>query len=84
MNGILRPEVEHFSLADHIESSAWNMILSTTVELCLPTGKFQASAMEVSILRPKVESFSRSTLFSDWKLRMSFTKIVLNLTARRG
>ena len=37
MNGILRPEVENFSQAVSIESSVWNIILSTTVELCLPT-----------------------------------------------
>jgi hypothetical protein len=75
MNGILRPEVENFSLADSIESSARNMILSTRIELCLPTGKFQASTMEISILRPEVESFPRRMAFSDWMLRMSQSNI---------
>jgi len=71
MNGILRPEVEYFSLAASIESSGRNRILSSTVELCLPTGKCQASAREISILRPEVESFPRRMVFSEWNLRMS-------------
>jgi hypothetical protein len=83
MNGIIRPEVDNFSWADSIESSVWNMIPSTTVELCLLSGKFQASAREISILRPEVESFPRRMAFSDWKLRMSLSQIVFNLTARR-
>jgi len=83
MNGILRPEDENLSLADSIESSAWNMILFTTVELCLLSGKFQASAREISILLPEVESFPRRMAFSDWKLRMSLSQIVFNRTAGR-
>jgi len=67
MNGIRRADVEHFSLADSIESFARNMILSTSVELSLLTGKFQAAARESSILRPEVESFPRRMVFSDWK-----------------
>jgi hypothetical protein len=75
MNGILRPEVENFSLADSIECSARNMILSTRIELCLPTGKLQASNMEISILGPEVECFPRRMAFSDWMLRMSQSNI---------
>jgi hypothetical protein len=83
MNGNLRREVENFSIADSIESSAHNMILSATVEFCLVTGKIQVSAREISILRPEVESFLRRMAFSYWKLRMSLSQIVLNLTAGR-
>jgi len=81
MNGIIRPEVENFSPVDSIESSVRNMILSTTVELCLPTGKFQASAKDNLILRPEIESFPRRIASSDWKLTMSLSQIVLNPTA---
>jgi hypothetical protein len=81
MNDKLRQEVENFSLVDSIESSARNMILSTTVELCLLIGKLQASAREISILRPEVESFPRRMAFCNWKLRMSLRQLVLNLTA---
>jgi len=83
MNGILKTEVENLSLGDSMESSVWNMILSTTVELCLPSGKFQASAREISILRTEVESFPRKMAFSDWKLTMSLSQMVFNLTAGR-
>jgi hypothetical protein len=82
MNGILRPGAEHFSLADCIESSAPNRILSITVELCLPTGKFQASATEMSILRLEVESFPRRIAFSDSKLRMSQSNIIQSSCTR--
>jgi hypothetical protein len=51
------------------------MILSTRIELCLPTGKCQASTMEISILQPEVESFPRRMAFSDWMLRMSQSNI---------
>jgi hypothetical protein len=51
------------------------MIISTRIELCLPTGKFQASTMEISILRPQVESFPRRMAFSDWMFRMSQSNI---------
>jgi hypothetical protein len=83
MNGILWQEVENFSLADGNECSALSIILSTTVELCLPTGKFKNSATEIAILWLEVESFSKRMAFSNWKLRMAVTQIVLNLTAGR-
>jgi hypothetical protein len=76
MHHILRPEVHNFSLADSIESSARNMILSTRIEPCLPTGKILASSMEMSILRPEVESFRRRKAFSNWMLGMSKSNII--------
>jgi hypothetical protein len=65
MNGILTPEVDNFYLEDSPESSLRNMILSTTVELCLLTEKCQASAMEIflkknGILGLEVENVSQS------------------------
>jgi len=52
------------------------MILSTRIELCLPTGKFQASTMEISLLRPEVKSFPSRMAFSNWMLRMSQSNII--------
>jgi hypothetical protein len=43
------------------------MILSATVKLCLPTGKFQASAREISNVWLEDESFPRRIAFSDGK-----------------
>jgi len=83
MNGILRLEVENFSLADIIESSVQNMILSSTVELSLLTAKYLASARDILILWLQVESFSTRMTFSIWKLRMSLSQLVMNLTAGR-
>jgi hypothetical protein len=83
MDDIWRPGTENFSMTDNIEFSARNMILSTTVTLCLLTGKFEASAREISILQPEVKSFPRRMVFSDWKLRISLTHRELNLTAGR-
>ena len=76
MNRILRPEVQNFSLADIIESSARNMIVSTRIELCHPNGKCQATTMEISILWPDVESFPSRIAFSDWMLGMCQSNII--------
>jgi len=52
------------------------MILSSRIELRLPTGKFQASTMEISLLQLEVESFPRRMAFSNWMLRMSQSNII--------
>jgi hypothetical protein len=82
MNRILRSEVENFILVDGIESSVRNTILSTTIELCLPTGKFQPSPTEISILLPEVECFPRRMALSNWMLRMSQSNIIESYTRK--
>jgi hypothetical protein len=52
------------------------MILSTRIELFLPTGKFQASTMEISLLRPDVESVPSRMVFPNAMLRMSQLNII--------
>jgi len=63
-NGILRLEIENFSLANTIESSNRKVMLSASVELSLLTSEFLSSARWNSILRPEDASIPRRIVYS--------------------
>jgi hypothetical protein len=66
-----------------LKYSYCEIIVYTSAELCLPSRKFPISAGYISIIQPKVETFSRRTRFSNWELRISARQVVLNVLARR-